>query len=288
MYKEEFAVELPEVGSHAADNLERAEAGKKRLSKVTECTIRPIMGEEGSVKVPVTREQFEQAIAAHISKTEMLVETVLDEANLETSDIDQVLLVGGSCRIPHIQQRVEAMFGFPPIFSGSLVDECVALGAAIYSGLISLREDPSSVAPGIRRKLGNTKVQDVCQHSYGTIALFPDEETGRDVEKNSIVLKRNTPIPTSESRTYYTAVDGQQSIPITITQGEGEDKDFVETLYEGKLAGLPPGRPANRPIEVTYSYDENQRMHCAFKDVESGVIREVDLTQGTGGISAKE
>ena len=94
----------------------------------------------------------------------------------------------------------------------------------------------------------------------------------------SIIIKKNTSIPCNETSTYYTIYEGQDSIKITVTQGESEDPDYVEIIHEAEMQ-LPPNRPENRPVEFTYGYDDNQRMHCVFKDVESNKTLDVELTR---------
>jgi len=117
---------------------------------------------------------------------------------------------------------------------------------------------------------------DVCNHSYGTICAPIDKETGRRVIQNRIILNKNTPLPCETSQMFYTLKKGQAEVEVTITQGEGNDVEFVNNIATYKFE-LPPDRPAECPIKVTYSYDVNQRMHCKFEDVESGRVLEVDL-----------
>jgi len=117
---------------------------------------------------------------------------------------------------------------------------------------------------------------DVCNHSYGTICAPIDEETGKRVIENRIILKKNTPLPCESSQTFYTLSEGQANLEVTITQGEDTAVEYVNKIATHKFK-LPPKRPADRPIKVTYSYDVNQRMHCRFEDVESGKVLEVDL-----------
>lgn len=279
-YEKKFGSPLPDNGQDAADNAVRAEQAKLRLSKAEKAPLM-VMGSGGPLRIDVSRDHFEQAISTFVTKAEMLVESVLDEAELEPSEIDSVLLVGGSCRIPYVQKRLETIFGFAPTFSGSLVDECVALGAALYSGLRSIKEQSAGVSAGIVAGLKDIKVQEVCNHSYGTVAIIDDEHTGRLELQNSLILEKNMHIPASISKTYFTAQDGQEAINVRITQGEEIDPDRATILFEEDLE-LPPNRPAGRPIEVTYTYDENQRMHCSFKDVESGREFEVTLSQKDG------
>ena len=167
------------------------------------------------------------------------------------------------------------MFGRQPETAVN-VDECVALGAALHAGLTMLREDPDAVSAGISSSLMDINLTDVCNHSYGTICAPIDKETGRRVIQNRIILNKNTPLPCETSQTFYTLKEGQAEVEVTITQGEGSDAEFVNRIATYKFE-LPPDRPAECPIKVTYSYDVNQRMQCKFEDVESGRVLEVDL-----------
>jgi len=229
---------------------------------------------------------FEQGITPLVARADMLVEVVLDEAGLKPSDVTTVLLVGGSTRVPLIRTHLESIFGFPPECSIN-VDECVALGAALHAGITKLREDPDDVASGIREGLKDISLTDVCNHSYGTICAPIDKETGRRVVQNRIILKKNTPLPCEVSQTFYTVSQGQKRVEVTITQGEDTDPAYVNRIATHSLE-LPPDRAAERPIQVTYSYDLNQRMHCSFQDVESGRLLELDFALDEGDPAAEE
>ena len=159
------------------------------------------------------------------------------------------------------------------------VDEAVALGAAIKAGLVLVKENPSTVSTTIANEMKTLNVGDVANQSYGAITLSYNEKLGRDVEVNSIILKKNTPLPASMSDTFYTHSEGQEAVLIKITQGEGTDPDFVDTIDTIEL-DLPSNRPAGQPIEIKYSYDENQIMHCEVKDVNSGKVasKKIDLS----------
>ncbi|HOL32830.1 MAG TPA: Hsp70 family protein, partial [Anaerohalosphaeraceae bacterium] len=145
-----------------------------------------------------------------------------------------------------------------------------------------LRDNPQKVPAGIAAGLKEIRLKDVCNHSYGTICAPIDEATGRHVIRNSIILKKNTPLPCEATQTFYTMSDGQTQLEVTITQGEDEDPDFVNKIAT-EIFELPPNRPANRPIHVRYSYDVNQRMHCRFLDEESGRTLDVEFCAGGNG-----
>ncbi|MBN1817058.1 MAG: Hsp70 family protein [Sedimentisphaerales bacterium] len=279
-YREKFHAELLVDDEAQAKYEDEAEDLKKTLSRRPSAK-KMLYGQAGSMRVEITREQFEEAIAPLIARADMLVEVTLQEAQCNPSDINKILLVGGSTRIPMIHSRLEKKFGKAPEAAVN-VDECVALGAAIHAGLIKLREDPSEIDRGVAGGLRDVKLKDVCNHSYGTICAPRDEETGQYVVQNSIILKKNTPLPCESTQRFFTMVDGQTELQVTITQGEDTDPDYVNKIAT-EIFELPPDRPANRPIKVTYSYDLNQRMHCTFQDEESGRVLEVNFCVGENG-----
>ncbi|MHC4622350.1 MAG: Hsp70 family protein [Planctomycetota bacterium] len=273
-YREKFGSELISSEEDRAKYEDEAEDVKKTLSRRPSAK-KMLYGPAGNMKVEITREIFEEAISSLISRTDILIEVALEEAGLKPSDIDKVLLVGGSTRVPLVQKRLEKTFGSPPETTVN-VDECVALGAALHAGLTMLRERPDEVAAGIASGLQDVQLTDVCNHSYGTICAPIDKETGRRVIENRIILKKNTPLPCESSQMFYTMTDGQTNVEVNITQGEDTDVKYVNKIATNKFE-LPPSRPAKCPIKVTYSYDVNQRMHCKFEDLESGRVLEVEF-----------
>jgi len=273
-YKEKFNAAMIGSEEERAKYEDEAEDIKKTLSR-RNVAKKMLYGPAGNMKVEITREMFEKAVSSLMDRADILVEVALGEAGVEPAGIDKVLLVGGSTRIPMVQQRLGKIFGRAPEISVN-VDECVALGAALHAGLTMLREKPDLVSAGISRGLTEINLTDVCNHSYGTICAPIDKETCRRVIKNRIILNKNTPLPCEASQMFYTLKDGQSEIEVTVTQGEGTDVEFVNKIATYRFE-LPPDRPAECPIKVTYSYDVNQRMHCKFEDVESGRVLEVDL-----------
>lgn len=279
-YKDKFGTELANSDEDRAKYEDEAEDVKKTLSR-RQVAKKMLYGLAGSMRVEITREMFEEAISPLIARTDIMLEVALEEAGVEPSGIDKVLLVGGSTRIPLVQEHLEKMFGLAPKTTVN-VDECVALGAALHAGLTMLREKPDAVPAGISSGLRDINLTDVCNHSYGTICAPIDKETGRRVIANRIILKKNTPLPCESTQMFYTMSKGQTEIEVTITQGEDAAIEYVNKIATHKFK-LPPNRPAKCPIKVTYSYDVNQRMHCKFQDLESGKVLEVDLSLDQNG-----
>lgn len=279
-YKEKTGTELINSDEERAKYEDEAEDIKKTLSRRKVARIM-LYGEGGSAKVEVTREMFEESISEFLSRIDMLLEAAIEEAGCKPSDIDKLILVGGSTRIPCVQQRLEDMFGFAPEMSVN-VDECVSLGAAIHAGLTLQREDPASLSVGVSQGLKGIKLTDVCNHSYGTICAPWDEELKKNIVGNHIILKKNTPLPCEVSQTFYTMSQGQTELQVTVTQGEDLCIEYVNEIATHMIP-LPAGREARCPIKVMYSYDLNQRMHCKFEDVKSGEVFEMDCDMDRDG-----
>ena len=243
------------------------EDAKKMLSKLGQVTETIGNDTDGIARINVTRETFEAAVSRLLTRTVMLVEQALDSLDLHPADIDHVVLVGGSTRIPKVKELLERQFGFPPLSCGN-VDECVALGAALFAK--RARE-----------------VSEVCNHSYGTLAIIEDAQTGESEIRNSVVIPKNTPIPCSMSQTYITSEDNEELIEVDITQGEDPDPKYVDIIGRISLE-VPPGRPAGCEVTVTYSYDEDQRVKAQVTDAESGITHDINIEYHGEGVLTED
>jgi molecular chaperone DnaK len=276
-FRDEFGASLLDDAVARHETIQEAERTKRTLSKL-ETASANVRRDGRSLSVTVTREQFEQMTQELIVRTEMLLENALDQAGLRPSDIEHVVLVGGSTRLPSVQRLLTERFGRPPLKTVN-PDEAVALGASIQAAIILTERGESDLPIAAAREVAAIELSDVTNHSYGTLALVDVE--GVQLERNDIIIRKNTPIPHSETRKYYTVFEGQAHIKCEITQGEDSDPEFVNILAE-ELMPLPPGRPVGREIEVTFAYDANGRMSCDFRDVESGRLQHFDLDRLDG------
>jgi len=248
--------------------LQASEDAKKMLSKLQRVSDTVGNDASGLARIDLSRETFENLIRRMMTRAVMLVEQALDSAMLKVGDIEHVVLVGGSTRIPKVRQMLEKHFGTPPKTCGN-VDECVALGAALFA-----------------RKSG--RISEVCNQSYGTLAMVYNAATGEEKVQNSIVIPKNTPIPCSCTQMYVTSEDNERVIEVDVTQGEDSDPRFVDVIGRITLE-VPPNRPKGCEVTVTFSYDENQRVRALVVDKQSGRSREVALTyKGAGVLSDDE
>ena len=268
-YRKQTGAELYAEERHRRRVLQAAEDAKKMLSKLQRVNDTIANDKDGGIaRVDLTREEFEKKVRRMLTRTVMLVEQALDQVHLKPSDMDHVVLVGGSTRIPKVKTMLEKMFGKPPKSCGN-VDECVALGAAIFA----------------RR---SARIQEVCNASYGTLAMVYNAATKEEKLQNSIVIPKNTPIPCSRTQIYQTSEDDERLIEVDITQGEDADPKYVDVI--GRLSlEVPPGRPKGCEVAVTFSYDENQRVRALVVDKQSGRSREVAVNyKGKGILSPEE
>ena len=268
-YKKQTGAELFSDERHRRRVLQATEDAKKMLSKLQRVNDTVANDQNsGIARIDLSREHFEKMIRNMLTRTVFLVEQALDSAKLKTSDIDHVVLVGGSTRIPKVKVILEKMFGKVPKSCGN-VDECVALGAALFA-----------------KK--SAKIQEVCNASYGTLAMVYNAKTKDEKLMNSIVIPKNTPIPCSRTQVYQTSEDNERIIEVDITQGEDPDAKYVDVIGRITL-DVPAGRPKGCEIAVTFSYDENQRVRALIVDKQSGRSKEVAVSyKGAGVLSDEE
>lgn len=276
-YKNKKGVDLYHSKEEELDFLETYAENKfkKPLATEEEIIDNRVVGEEGSIRFNFSRNDFENLISNHIQKVEMLVEGLLYENEFEPSDIDHVLLVGGSSRITYFQDYLRQLFNQEPKILGN-VDEAVALGASIECLRRATDGGRIDTIDGIRLpqeiilEVSTQKVQDVCNHSYGTIANAIDELSKTYVRTNSIIIPKNTAIPCTIEKTFYLVVDNQKSVDISVTQGESKDPDEVNIIFNGQMELDSSTTKQGDEIIVEYSYDINQRMSCVFTHKKTG------------------
>ena len=274
-YKEKHNVELDL--NNNKEYIKKAEDVKKNLS-VKEKTSVQINGSKGSFDIEITREEFEESIQTYLEKTKMLIEETLESSGMKPSRISQTLLVGGSTRIPAVVQSITKLMGKPPV-KGVNVDEAVVCGAAVYAGL---KTEDKSLNKKQQEALAQVELTDVCNFFMGTLALVNDPNTNRQVMANTTIIKRDTKLPASVTKRYFTIHEGQEEIDCSVTQSEGfeDNVEFVNVIHK-ELLKLPKNRPAKQPVDITYSYDSSGKIHCLFTDVESGNKHEIELKPHT-------
>lgn len=223
--------------------------------------------------ITVTKDEFNSAISSLLAQTEMAVETALSNVSLKSTDITDIILVGGSTRIPAVQESIKKLFKKDPVVFGN-PDESVALGASIYA---AYKSDSTKLNPLQKNAISKLRLSEAAPHFFGTISMSEDA-SGRLSKRNSIIIPKDETIPCSITESYYTMHDGQEAVTCTVTQCSIDETDpqFIDIVWEGELK-VPGGRSAGQEIKVTFSYKEDGKMRAEFMDSESGNVEAIDL-----------
>ncbi len=223
-----------------------------------------------AVRIEVSREKFQEITHDLLDRSQFTTRQTLTAASLGWNDIDRVLLVGGSTRMPMVAEMLEKLTGRKPDNSIS-ADEAVAHGAALRAGLILSQ---SAGAPP------RFKIRNVNSHSLGIVATDPQTK----LKRSAILIPRNTPLPVSARRVFRTEKADQKSILIQIVEGESRSPDDCSQLGKCSVRDLPPGLSAKTPIKVQFRYLENGRLTVnvsvqgANANLQHEITRENSLT----------
>ena len=268
-FKKENGIDLKQDRMAMQRLKEAAEKAKIDLSGVMTTNINlPFITADATgpkhLDVTLTRAKFDELTADLVEKTVGPMNQCLSDAGLTASQIDKVILVGGSSRIPAVQAAVQRITGKEP-FKGINPDECVAIGAAIQAGVLG------------------GEVKDVVLLDVTPLSLGIETMGGVFTR----LIDRNTTIPTSKSQIFSTAADGQTSVDVHVLQGEREMAAYNKTLGRFQLTGIAPAPRGVPQIEVKFDIDTNGIVHVSAKDLGTGNEQNITITS-SGNLSEDE
>jgi molecular chaperone DnaK len=268
-FKKDQGIDLSKDNMALQRLKEAAEKAKIELSSTMETEINlPFITADAAgpkhLNIKLTRARFEQMVEDIIERSHRPCETALSDSKLQKSDINEAILVGGSTRVPRVQELMKELFGKEP-HKGVNPDEVVALGAAVQAGVLA------------------GEVKDVLLLDVTPLTL--GIETLGSVRTK--LIEKNTTIPTRKSEIFTTAADGQTSVEIHVLQGEREMARDNRTLGRFNLVGVPPAPRGVPQIEVTFDIDANGIVNVSAKDLGTGKEQRITIT-ASSGISEEE
>ncbi len=244
---------------------EAAEKAKKELSSATTTNINlPFITATADgpkhFDMNLTRAKFEELVSDLVERTAIPVQNAMKDAGLNYSDISKVLLVGGSTRVPCVQEKVKQLTGKEPNKSLN-PDECVAVGASIQGGKLA----------------GDAGAGDILLLDVTPLSLSIETMGGIATK----LIERNTTIPTKKSQIFSTAADNQTAVDINVLQGERQFAKDNKSLGQFRLDGIPPARRGVPQIEVTFDIDANGIVNVSAKDLGTGKEQHITITSGS-------
>jgi molecular chaperone DnaK len=262
------------------------EDAKRALSSKTQVPL-SVYHQGKTLSLALTRSDFERMTGDLLQRTRDTTELVLQQAKVDPRQLSEVVLVGGSTYMPAVEKMLTEVCQRTPLRDEKLLrpEEAVAQGAAIHAAILEARENRGTTNKGgdaVVNRLKSVRTEDVNSHSLGVKITDPDNKTRK---VNHIMIPRNSPVPSKVAQRFSTNAANQRTIHVEILEGEATDPDACTLIGDFRVVDLPANLPAGAPVEVTYSYDSNGRIHAVAKELTSNkaatteIVRDMGLTE---------
>jgi molecular chaperone DnaK len=268
---------------------QECEEAKRRLSEKVQTPV-TVYYKGKTLTVSLSRGDFERMTSDLMQRTRDTTELVMQQAGIAPGEFDDVILVGGSTYMPVVESMLRGVTGNEPTRK-VVPEEAVAQGAAIHAAILEAKEVglETKMTKGIVRRLKAVSTIDVNSHSLGVKISDPN---ARDRKVNHIMIPKNTGLPYKVTQRFVTTSPNQQRIHVCVLEGDASDPDACTTIGDFRVFDLPPNLPAGSPVEVTYHYDKNGRIHAEAKELTSDKAADIAIVRAqgldTGGVDAFE
>ncbi len=268
---------------------QECEEAKRRLSEKAQTPV-SVYYKGKTLTVALTRGDFERMTSDLMQRTRDTTELVMQQAGVGRGELDEVVLVGGSTYMPVVETMLKDITGSVP--SRKVVpEEAVAQGAAIHAAILEAKATggETRMSKGVIARLRSVSATDVNSHSLGVKISDPGDKSRKI---NHIMIPKNTALPHKVSQRFATNAPNQQRVHVCVLEGEATDPDACTTIGDFRIFNLPPNLPAGSPVEITYAYDKNGRIHASARELTGNVEASTEIVRDSGldtaGVSSFE
>ncbi len=268
---------------------QECEDAKQRLSERAQTPV-TVYYKGKTLTVSLSRGDFERMTSDLMQRTRDTTELVMQQAGVNSGEFDDVILVGGSTYMPVVESMLRNVTGNEPTRK-VVPEEAVAQGAAIHAAILQAKETGlgSKMTKGVIKRLESVSTIDVNSHSLGIKISDPGDKSRKI---NHIMISKNTALPYKVTQQFVTNSQNQQRIHVCVLEGDASDPDACTTIGDFRVFDLPENLPVGSPVEVTYEYDKNGRIHAAAKELTSNKAAHAEIVRAQGldtdGVSAFE
>jgi molecular chaperone DnaK len=269
--------EDPETMMNMTQDCEQA---KRRLSGKAQTPV-SVYYKGKTLTVALTRGDFERMTSDLMQRTRDTTELVMQQAGVSPGEFDDVILVGGSTYMPVVEHMLREVTGNEPTRSVVDPEEAVSQGAAIHAAILEAKETKGSskLSKAVLARLRSVNTIDVNSHSLGVKVSDPHDKNRKI---NHIMIPKNTGLPFKVSQRFVTNAPNQQRVHVCVLEGEASDPDACTTIGDFRVFNLPPNLPAGSPVEISYEYDKNGRIHASARELTGNKEASTEIVRDSG------